>query len=287
MSAPVTIIICADDFGLSTGVNTGIMELVQLGRLSAVSCMPGLPAFSKDGPSLKTLRQKIDIGVHLTLSDQEPVGEMPLFAPDGKFQPFGTVLMRAILGRLPIHEIATEIKRQIDAFIDVFGEPPDFLDGHHHVHQLPGIRAIILAAAVEYGLNKRIYVRACDDRVNIVIKRWVGLGTALSIGVFGGSLRRDARKLGILTNTGFAGAYRYGKGVAYGDVFPRMLHALEPGSIVFCHPGVPDQELHQRDSFVDGRLDELNYLKSDACAKHLEERMISIGRFATAAANAF
>jgi len=143
-----------------------------------------------------------------------------------------------------------------------------------------------LADAGEYGLEKKIYVRSCDDRLRAVMKRRVALGTALSIGIFGASLRRDARKLGILTNTGFAGAYRYQGGVAYGDVFPRMLRALEPGSIMFCHPGVPDQELRRRDSFVDGRLGELDYLKSDLFAKHLKERNISIGRFADTAINA-
>lgn len=280
------IIMCADDFGISPGVNAGILELVQSNRLSAVSCMTGLPAFSQDGPALKTLRQNIDVGVHLTLSDQEPIGDMPILAPAGKFPPFGTVLTRALMGRLPIQEVAAEVKRQIDAFVGVFGEPPDFLDGHHHVHQLPGIRAIVLAAAVEYGLEKKIYVRSCDDRLRAVMKRRVALGTALSISIFGASLRRDARKLGILTNTGFAGAYRYQGGVAYGDVFPRMLRALEPGSIMFCHPGVPDQELRRRDSFVDGRLGELDYLKSDLFAKHLKERNISIGRFADTAINA-
>ncbi|WP_240489526.1 ChbG/HpnK family deacetylase [Legionella parisiensis] len=55
-----TIILCADDFGLDPGVSAGILKLVRMGRLSAVSCMVNMPSFipyAKELLDLKKINQ--------------------------------------------------------------------------------------------------------------------------------------------------------------------------------------------------------------------------------------
>jgi chitin disaccharide deacetylase len=279
VSKSVPIVLCADDFGISPGVNDGILDLVERRRLSAVGCMTALPAFAAGSSALKAMSEHVDIGLHLTLSDQEPIGAMPNLAPHGRLPSFPRLLRAAIFGQLPADEIAAEFERQIAAFSDAFGESPDFLDGHHHVHQLPGIRPIVLAAAAKYGAKKKIYVRACNDSFRAISERGIAMGASMFIGAFGRSLRRDAWRLGISTNTGFAGAYDYKSTTPYGEVFPHMIRALAPGSIVFCHPGIPDPDLRRRDSFVENRVNEYNYLRSDAFPALLDARKITLRRF--------
>ena len=50
------------------------------------------------------------------------------------------------LGRLPRAALASELRAQRDAFTAAVGQPPDFIDGHQHVHHLPGVRDLVLDA---------------------------------------------------------------------------------------------------------------------------------------------
>ena len=64
--------LCADDYGISPGVNTAIRDLVMRGRLNATSVMVVAPSFSRaEADSLATLNadtQRVAIGLHLTLT---------------------------------------------------------------------------------------------------------------------------------------------------------------------------------------------------------------------------
>src|SRR5215211_4736326 len=106
--------------------------------------MANCPAFAAMAPELKALDGRIGIGLHLNLTAGRPLGPMPGFAPRGSFPGNGEMIARALAGRLPREEISAEIERQLDGFEAAFGRAPDFVDGHQHVHVLPGVRSELL-----------------------------------------------------------------------------------------------------------------------------------------------
>ena len=86
------VIVCADDFGLTDGVSRAIKNLVQSQRLSAVSCMVEGLSFQKYAADLKKFHNSIDIGLHLTLTDQRTYAYLPTLAPNGEFLSFIKIL---------------------------------------------------------------------------------------------------------------------------------------------------------------------------------------------------
>src|SRR5580765_3070169 len=136
-------IVCADDYGLAGDIDQAILDLCDSGRLSAVSCMVLLQKCSRAALAQLTKYQSTtDIGLHLCLTDEG----LPLSAPlANPLRPFGPLLRRALAGRLNALEAASLIAVQYDLFIEKAGRPPDYIDGHLHAHQLPGIREGLLS----------------------------------------------------------------------------------------------------------------------------------------------
>ena len=276
---PVPVIVCADDFGLSRGVNAGILELAEAGRISAAGCMTGLPAFGADAGRLKTFQGRLDLGVHLTLTDQEPLTSMPVLAPAGKLPSLGTLLKLGLAGRLPEDEIEREISAQIDRFAEQIGCLPDFVDGHQHVQQLPGINRICVDVVARLDAPEKPYIRACNDRLSAVLRRGRSVGRALAVGMFGHGLRRCAKRHGLQTNSGFSGFYDYAGAVDFADAFPDFLTAVVPGTLVFCHPGRSDAELAERDSLTVQRDRELAFMAGPAFPDLLAKAGVRLARF--------
>jgi hypothetical protein len=151
-SAPRRIRLCADDYGISAGVNSAIRDLIVRGRLNATSVMVAAPSFARaEARSLAILNSgapRAAIGLHVTLTAPfRPLskGFRPLL--DGAFPPLPALMRSALLRRLSGEPIAAEIEAQLAAFAAAFGRAPDFIDGHQHVHLLPQLREEVLAAA--------------------------------------------------------------------------------------------------------------------------------------------
>jgi chitin disaccharide deacetylase len=135
MSRPF--ILCADDFGLTPGVNEAILDLCARRRLSAVSAMVTAPAWRADATRLRDFGKAsgVEVGIHLCFSEFPPLTPAPSLAPGGRPRGPGRLLAAILAGRLRRKEIAGEIARQIETFAGAVGRLPDFLDGHHHAHQ--------------------------------------------------------------------------------------------------------------------------------------------------------
>src|SRR6188472_654979 len=99
------VVLCADDFGLSDGVSRGIVELAQMGRLSATGAMTNMPGWKRNAAELPPLKERIGIGLHLNLTTGVPLGQMPHVAPSGTFPALGEILGKALRGALPQEEV--------------------------------------------------------------------------------------------------------------------------------------------------------------------------------------
>ena len=77
------LILCSDDFAFSRDVSETIAQLARNGKLNAISCMAAMPGWPADGLLLHDLPPQIEIGLHLTLTGERPLTEMPVLAPQG------------------------------------------------------------------------------------------------------------------------------------------------------------------------------------------------------------
>jgi len=276
MSSFRNVVLCADDYGLSDGVSRGIVELAEMGRLSATGAMTNMPGWRRAAPGLKPLEGRIAIGLHLNLTTGSPLGAMAKLAPKGRFPALRELLGKAFKGQLDRAEIVGEIARQLDAFEEAHGQAPSFIDGHQHVHVLRGVRRALLQVLRERGYAGRVWLRDPADRTVSILRRPIGRGKALIVKGFARGFARDAHAAGFATNRGFSGFAPFDLSIPARRIFETAFSHLGPRPLVMCHPGYGDDELRGLDPAVESREVELAYLKSDAFGALLAERGIRL-----------
>ncbi|MCX7628617.1 MAG: ChbG/HpnK family deacetylase [Geminicoccaceae bacterium] len=277
--APRPLILCADDYGLAPGVDAGILELLEAGRLSAVSCMTQSPRWPETAKALLPWRDRIDIGLHLTLTDQEPLGDAPALAPSGKLPSLGRLARLLIVDPRARAEARAQLERQLAAFHEALGRPPDHIDGHQHVHLLPAVREAVIAAARRIAAQRPIYLRSCWEAPQRIARRGGDRAKALFLALLGRGLHRRAAAAGIPTNDSFRGASRFVPGPQVRAEFRRFLAGPGRRPLVMCHPGRTDAELRARDPLTRRREDELRYLASPAFPADLARAERFLARF--------
>jgi predicted glycoside hydrolase/deacetylase ChbG (UPF0249 family) len=201
---------------------------------------------------------------------------MPQFAPAGIFPSLKDLLPKALKRRLPADEIAQEIGRQLDAFLDLQGEPPAFVDGHQHVHVLPVIRPALIKVLQERGYAGRVWLRDPSDKVVSILCRPIGRRKALIVKSLSRGFARSAQAAGFRTNEGFSGFAPLDLSVPVSCVFEEAFSTLGPHPVVMCHPGYVDDELRALDPALESRVAELEYLRSDAFGDLLTDRRLKL-----------
>ena len=253
--------LCADDYGIAPGVNAAIRDLIARGRLNATSVMVVPPSFSRAEADACAALPRVAIGLHVTLTAPlEPLTETyrPLFV--GRFLPLKTMLALGVRGQLDTAALAREVEAQFRAFNDTFGRPPDFVDGHQHVHLFPQVRDVVLDAARQFA--PQAWVRQGGSALPLH-RRLIDPKGAL-IDWLSREFRARAGKLGISTNPAFAGTYSFRVNADYQQIFPSFLKNLPEGGLVMCHPGHVDAELERLDPLTTLREREYAYFCSDA-----------------------
>ncbi|MDA8231006.1 MAG: ChbG/HpnK family deacetylase [Magnetospirillum sp.] len=272
-----TVTLCADDYGLAPGVSRAIRDLIVLGRLNATGCMTGSAYWPEAAKDIAPLADRADIGLHITLTEQRPLGPMPSLAPGGTLPTVESVIKRAVTGRLDRAEIAAEVNRQFDAFEAEMGRAPDFLDGHHHVHQLPTVRDVVLDVWRD-RMGGRGWVRSCWEPPLAILSRRVDAVRALIISELGRGFRRMLVRAGVPHNGSFRGVYDLSDRVPYGDLFRAFTDSPAPRTLVMCHPGFVDDALKAADRLTGQREVEFRFLASEECGKSLADRGIRLAR---------
>lgn len=252
----IPVALCADDYGLSPGVDLGILALATQSRITALSCMTASPRWPQAATGLKPLFGAVDIGLHFTLTQLAPLGQMPRLAPGGIFPPMGRLYGQAALRAVDADEIAQELERQLRAFVAATGREPDFLDGHHHVHQLPVVRKVVARI-----WDKRTgWIRNTATPFSSILARGVAQPRAAVLAFYGQAARRVWTSSGITTNSDFAGVRNFDEREPYRVLMRRYLTGARPGLLIMCHPGRPDEETGKIDFVTAPRADELAYL---------------------------
>jgi chitin disaccharide deacetylase len=146
MKPPRTLIVNADDFGQSDGINRGIGEAHQHGIVTSTSIMVRWPS-ARQAASDARNRPRLSVGLHLDL------GEWVL--REGKWVARYEVVPPSDAGR-----VAAEVARQIGVFREMIGCDPSHLDSHQHVHRSEPARSAVLAAAEQLGVPVRHFSAA-------------------------------------------------------------------------------------------------------------------------------
>lgn len=229
-------VICADDFGLREDIDTSIDELCSWGKLSAVSCMVALERCSAQlCQSLRQHESRVDFGLHLCFTCEHSPNEKTL-APSAPN--LASLVARAYSGFLKRAAISQEISAQFQLFTEKFGRAPDFIDGHLHVHQLPGIRAALIDFIRALPASQRPYVRntaPAGAPASSLGSNWSKAGL---IGRLGGKMKSLLTSAEIPTNSGFAGVYNFKQWRSYPAYFAQFVDcSTDPNGILVAHPG--------------------------------------------------
>jgi chitin disaccharide deacetylase len=276
-AAPRRIWLCADDYGISPGVNRAIRDLIARGRLNATSVMVVGPAIGRD--EIEALREaaaknpRCAIGLHATLT--APFHPLTLhFRPldGGLFLPFPKLLRGGLLRRLDAEIIRAEISAQLAAFVEKFGRAPDFVDGHQHVQLFPAVRDGFLAAVKQAAPNA--WVRQ-GGRIQPLLQR-LRAPKALLLDLLSAQFRRRALRASVAFNPAFAGAYDFSHAPDFAGLMPQFLDSLPDGGVVMCHPGFVDDILVGLDPLTGQREREHAYLASDAFQRLLAETNVTL-----------
>lgn len=150
------LVVNGDDFGLTPGVNAGILDAHRKGVLSSASVLAAGPALAA---ALEQVRRTptLGIGCHLALVDGQPVlppSRVPtLVGEDGRFRP----TWRALIGdcfrrRVALDEVERELAAQIDRLRSE-GVRVTHLDSHKHVHTYPPLFEIVARLATRFEIR--------------------------------------------------------------------------------------------------------------------------------------
>lgn len=239
--------ICADDFGLSTGINIAVLQLAERGRISATGCMVRRGAWQAGARSLRRLDPlPLDVGVQLDLPTH-----------------------------MPGHEhLRAEIRSQLSAFENDMGRAPAFVDGHSRVLQFPLVRHLLVEEVLaRYGsappwLRLRVPVQehpVLSNREDLLLLPG------------GQALRRLASRNDIPISSRLLGTYDFEGGAkGYRARLQCWIDECRSGDVLICHPSVG---MLPGDAIATARLDEYEVLSTfnlDWASRHRPVRLATL-----------
>jgi chitin disaccharide deacetylase len=281
------LIINADDFGLTAGVNRAIVEANAHGIVTSSTLMANGRAFD-DAVSLARKTPQLDVGCHLVLIDGEPlldVARLPtITSRDSGSVRFRDGLKsfaaRALAGRLDPEEIEAEASAQIRK-IQSAGISVSHLDSHKHTHLFPAVLRPILRAALACGVHavrnpfgprKPLTMSELLSRPSI----WARYAEVRILRTLAGKFRDAATRRGVATPDGTFGIVVTG---ALDEKLFRAIAAIIPeGTWEFvCHPGYNDADLQRANTRLrESREIELRLLTMPEAKRILENEGIAM-----------
>lgn len=153
------VIVNSDDFGISDGVNRGIIEAHHNGILSSTCTMSNMPSAAAGIKLAQSTAPKLGVGLHLTLSFGAPVSapkRVPsLVFSGGQF----AQNYQQLMGKLPTYtdeDLETEMQAQFDHFVDLAGCLPTHIDSHHRAAFVnPASFEVMCSLCAEHDLPMR------------------------------------------------------------------------------------------------------------------------------------
>jgi predicted glycoside hydrolase/deacetylase ChbG (UPF0249 family) len=262
------VIITADDYALSEAVDAGILNLMRMRRVTATSCLTLSPRWPLAAQQITPdIRQLADIGLHLDFTQYAQVLKHPL----------PLLIAKTSLRLLSVSAIQSAIHMQLDAFELALGSPPDYVDGHQHVHQLPQIREVLVEVlSARYG-RQMPWLRIAKPPRQDGVK-------AMIIGMLGANA---LRQLAIVHRVRFTdtllGVYGFGLDAAHytlklNDWLATTNVSIKPLALM-CHPAKQSDIMHAaEDAILSARFAEYAVFSGPHFANILQDHAVQLVR---------
>jgi chitin disaccharide deacetylase len=277
------LIVNADDFGFTSGVNRGIVEAHSRGIVTSSTLMAKGPAFAEVAQLAKTV-PTLSIGCHVVLIDGRPVlsaEQVPSLTHAGHFRDgMMTFAARAIAGSIDADEITAEAIAQIRK-IQAAGIAVSHIDTHKHTHLFPKILRPLLRAAAACGIHAlrnpfgpRLPLRSSDLMARPGL--WARAAQLRFLGRFAGKFREAVDRDGFITPDGTLGIVV--TGALDETLFHAIARSIPQGTWEFvCHPGYNDSDLQGAETRLrESRETELRVLTLPAARELLLQESIEL-----------
>lgn len=273
------LIINADDFGLTSGINRGIAEAIADGVVTSASVIVNMPGWEDAAERLRSGPRDASYGLHLNLVAGRPLTSAPSLVNNstGYFHSLPRFVYLAMTGALRAGDIAAECAAQL-VRLRATGITVSHADSHRHVHALPLVARAISPIVGELLLRRpREALTRNPGDLSATTKKLV--------------LSLSQRRLGrCIPHHGFVdhfvgislqGSRRFAERLA------RLVDTLPAGTTeLMVHPGYVDEALVAVDSYTVQRERELAALLSPAFRFQLARRRIQLVRFGAPASTA-
>ncbi|MDQ6909578.1 MAG: ChbG/HpnK family deacetylase [Actinomycetota bacterium] len=269
-----TLIVNADDYGLTEKVSAGILKAHREGIVTSTSVLTLAPAFAKTGAWLGD-HPGLGVGVHLAAVGEDPpllsAREVPtLVGRNGTLSPsWRHFLPRAAAGRIDPADLRREFAAQIQAVTSV-GLTISHLDSHQHLHLWPGVAAVVLDLAVAEGVPA------------VRVPRSHRLPLAPGLNRLARRLARNAANRGLVTPADASGVDEAGA-LQYGDLCRALDGFVSRGATsaeIGAHPGDADDPDRDRYQWGYHWEDELALLTSADARRAVTDRGFVLGNYA-------
>ncbi len=278
------LILNADDFGLTSGVNQGIIQAHREGILTSATLMANGPAF-EDARARARQNPSLGVGVHLVLIGGRPVAPpeqvASLLDAEGNLpRSLPALVARVTAGLIRPGHMQKELRAQIEK-VRAAGIDPTHLDTHKHTHAHPGVMESVAHVARDCGIARiRRPFENLRDSWNFAGGQRVAsasqLASAAAARLASGAFDAICRRYGLWTPGRFLGLALTGRISA--AVLRAMMDTVSEGSTeIMLHPGVCDAELGQTGSRLQAqRQRELAALLAQEPRRTLAQRDIRL-----------
>lgn len=233
------LIVNADDFGLTKGINRGVISAFRNGIVRSASIIPVGGAFD-DAIILTRENPSLDLGIHLCLTEGRPVlpaDKIPsLVKKDGCFlNSHRDLVLNYISGKVYINDIIKELQAQVEKVLKT-GIKITHIDSHGHIHALPSILNVVVGLAKTYEIP---YIR-CPNESSIVpgvrLSRYIYKSVLSLFCVFS---RKNINNAGLFRTDYFFGFLNSGH--LSEEYLSAILGRIKNGvTEIVCHPGICD-----------------------------------------------
>jgi hopanoid biosynthesis associated protein HpnK len=277
------LIVNADDFGYTSGVNRAIVEAHSHGVVTSSTLMANGPAFAEATLLARTV-PKLSVGCHVVLTDGVPVlaaAQLPSLTTNSHFRDgMMTFAARSIAGRMNTDEIILETSAQIHK-LQSAGIVVSHIDTHKHTHLFPGVLRPLLRAAAACGV--RAVRNPFGPRLPLQSSHllahpglWTRYAEVRVLGSFAGRFREAVDREGFSTPDGTLGIVV--TGALDETVFDAIARSIPEGTWEFvCHPGYNDADLQAgKTRLRESRETELRVLTLPAARELLAQQGIEL-----------
>ena len=281
------LIVNADDFGFTRGVNAGIVQAYRTGIVTSTTIMANGAAF-EDAVELARQNPGLGVGCHLAVVGGRPVAdpsEVPsLVDGDGALPAsLSKLLIKLARGSVSTNDLVREFRSQLERLTRA-GINPTHLDTHKHSHTHAQVMSALARVAVEFGVKcvrnpfESIFVPASLVRLSKLayVKQ-----SMMSAAILPGAIRfkRLVREHGLKTPDRFFGVKL--TGMLDSAAVRSMMESLGEGTAeLMCHPGIYDGDLESaRTRLKRERERELEALSDVGLRCVAEERGIELINF--------